>query len=615
MGSARDQAAQERSGSTSQERRRRRRKESKAGREGKETGKSAAKKAAEAAVSGRSSQTAKGEKEKTKGDSSKRKHEKSQKAERIKSSSTRAGGTKVARSKSRSKTDGAKADRAKSDRSKADNGKSAREKKPDRGGSDVAKAISRRSSNGKDAADEPENAKVERAPAKGKPGADKADSGKPSKKDADVAAEKTKQARASSDSEAAETTRNAGREARTTGKAEAGGAISLDVNAASVDAIIDSIDVDVDLAEKAEVGDSALPAAAGARLDGISVGSGSDAGNDADSSCESGSEGTGSSRKAKRRRGSHGGDAGSAKRSSTVRSAGAAGFDSAVSQDLGGASFGPATAAEAGVHASASSSALAVLPEKVRGLLDNPGGLAQEMLALKQSLGVKPATTSQQPPPVPREEPTETVLKMPARLHENLLHRDNVRKLLEKTGLLGASLNEAGHVVVTASTKKGLDKALGVLKRIAYHCQWGCNKDKVTALLADRPARPVTTTVVRLAATSSRLPSHESRLTLQQRKLRIGSQAGMCQCAIEGVPGISRKHCTITLEPDKGAVYVQDLSTNGTYLNGKRLPKPPFKNPQDARVRLFHGDELFFRLRSEGAEELGFVVNLHLLSG
>merc|ERR1719191_540150 len=124
---------------------------------------------------------------------------------------------------------------------------------------------------------------------------------------------------------------------------------------------------------------------------------------------------------------------------------------------------------------------------------------------------------------------------------------------------------------------------------------------------------------VRLAAVSSKLPSHEGRLTNTYRKIRIGTQAGACSLVVEGVPGISRKHCTITFEPEKGAVYVQDLSTNGTFLNGKRLPRPPFKNPQDARVRLFHGDELLFRLRSEGAggavhEELGFVCNIVELS-
>ena len=30
----------------------------------------------------------------------------------------------------------------------------------------------------------------------------------------------------------------------------------------------------------------------------------------------------------------------------------------------------------------------------------------------------------------------------------------------------------------------------------------------------------------------------------------------------------------------------QDVSTNGTYLNGKRLPRPPFKNPADRLMRL-----------------------------
>merc|ERR1719421_113440 len=67
---------------------------------------------------------------------------------------------------------------------------------------------------------------------------------------------------------------------------------------------------------------------------------------------------------------------------------------------------------------------------------------------------------------------------------------------------------------------------------------------------------------------------------------------GVTSIVIDNIPGISRKQCTITFEPHKGACYMQDLSTNGTYLNGKRLPRPPYKNPQDARVRLFHGAEL-----------------------
>jgi len=136
----------------------------------------------------------------------------------------------------------------------------------------------------------------------------------------------------------------------------------------------------------------------------------------------------------------------------------------------------------------------------------------------------------------------------------------------------------------------------------------------VAALLAETPTKPANSVLLRMAATSSRLQSHESRLTFKVRKLRIGSQASACQMVVDGIPGVSRKHCTITFEPEKRACYVQDLSTNGTYLNGKRLPRPPYKNPQDARVRLFHGDELLFRLRGEDSEELGYVVNILELS-
>lgn len=268
-------------------------------------------------------------------------------------------------------------------------------------------------------------------------------------------------------------------------------------------------------------------------------------------------------------------------------------------REMGPAMFGPSFP---------SSSTLALLPEKVRGIVEHQKNLSEELMKLKQGAeargGKEPA----------KEESKETMLRMPPRLHEALLHPDNEPKLLARTGLAAACLNEDGLVVLRGYSRKGLMKALGQLRRVAYHCQWGCTQAKVAALLSERPTKPVNTMVVRLAATSSKLQSFEVRLTNKVRKLRIGTQSGSCQLVVEGIPGLSRKHCTITLEPEKGACYVQDLSTNGTYLNGKRLPRPPYKNIQDARVRVFHGDELFFRLRSEEAEELGYVVNLLELS-
>lgn len=260
------------------------------------------------------------------------------------------------------------------------------------------------------------------------------------------------------------------------------------------------------------------------------------------------------------------------------------------------------------ISAPGSATQLAVLPEKVRGLLDNRDSLAHEVLRMKQAMEALPSLSAASREA--KEEVSETTLRMPPRLHESLLHPDNESQLLARTGLAAVALNEEGLVILRAHTRKGLAKALSQLRRVAYHCQWGCSKTKVAALLADKPAKPAHSMVVRLAATSSRLHSHEARLTPKARKLRVGTQASACQLVIEGIPGLSRRHCTITFEPEKGAVYLQDLSTNGTYLNGKRLPRPPYKNPQDARVRLFHGDEMFFRLRSDDTEELGYVVNL-----
>jgi len=255
---------------------------------------------------------------------------------------------------------------------------------------------------------------------------------------------------------------------------------------------------------------------------------------------------------------------------------------------------------------------LVPLPENVRGILDNQDSLVQDVMRLKQA--VEAHSSQNQAKEEPKDEGNETVLRMPPLLLESLLHPDNNSKLFARTGLVGASLNEDGLVVIRAHSRRDLLKALAQLRRVAYHCQWGCNKSKVSALLSEKPSKPVNTMVVRLAATSSRLQSHEARLTNATRKLRIGAQASACQVIVEGMTGISRKHCTITFEPDKGACYVQDLSTNGTYLNSKRLPRPPYKNPQEARVRLFHGDDIFFRLKSEDSEELGYVVNLLELS-
>ena len=100
----------------------------------------------------------------------------------------------------------------------------------------------------------------------------------------------------------------------------------------------------------------------------------------------------------------------------------------------------------------------------------------------------------------------------------------------------------------------------------------------------------------RLSPLSSKLQGFELRLTVTQPKLRIGKDAKECQLYLNH-SAVSRKHCSITLECERGRVVIQDFSTNGTYLNRRRIPEPPVAatNPSDALARLCHGDELTFR--------------------
>merc|ERR1712060_568360 len=67
---------------------------------------------------------------------------------------------------------------------------------------------------------------------------------------------------------------------------------------------------------------------------------------------------------------------------------------------------------------------------------------------------------------------------------------------------------------------------------------------------------------------------------------------------------VSRRHCE--LEFHKGCVYVCDVSTNGTFLNGRRLPQ---KKGSKNKVLVTHGDELLFKSPDRDGE-FGYMVNL-----
>ena len=65
---------------------------------------------------------------------------------------------------------------------------------------------------------------------------------------------------------------------------------------------------------------------------------------------------------------------------------------------------------------------------------------------------------------------------------------------------------------------------------------------------------------------------------------------------------LDRIRQAIELDIERRGVYVIDASTNGTFLNGRKLPPK-----QSAKVLLIHGDELNLH---GPTSEFGFMVNL-----
>merc|ERR1712050_396480 len=70
-------------------------------------------------------------------------------------------------------------------------------------------------------------------------------------------------------------------------------------------------------------------------------------------------------------------------------------------------------------------------------------------------------------------------------------------------------------------------------------------------------------------------------------------------------PLVSRHHAIVELDAKRGAVYILDCSTNGTFLNGVRLP-----NKTHGKVLLSHGDEVLLKDPNGGDKEFGYHVNL-----
>mmetsp|Transcript_79937 Transcript_79937/g.126079 ORF Transcript_79937/g.126079 Transcript_79937/m.126079 type:complete len:306 (-) Transcript_79937:146-1063(-) len=159
-------------------------------------------------------------------------------------------------------------------------------------------------------------------------------------------------------------------------------------------------------------------------------------------------------------------------------------------------------------------------------------------------------------------------------------------------------LKQGPHAMMKGSPDQ-VRLASKLLARVKTHCAWGCNDEKIKRLLKPRTIEKA---LCRLSPMDSLRPI-DKMLSSAQPRLSIG-KGKECDAVIQDSM-VSRLHCFLELSANKGSVYVTDCSTNGTYLNGVRLP-----SKKQGKVLLSHGDELLLKEPSSGSAEFGYIVNI-----
>jgi len=159
------------------------------------------------------------------------------------------------------------------------------------------------------------------------------------------------------------------------------------------------------------------------------------------------------------------------------------------------------------------------------------------------------------------------------------------------------------RVVKLRGSQEQIKRATRLLQRVMMHCHWGKSEAKVARLLKPKICESV---ICRLSPMNTLRPI-EKTLSSANTVLCIGKEKGNDLVIQDAV--ISRQHCVLELDMERGAVYVIDCSTNGTFLNGVRLPEKT-----TGKVLVSHGDELLFKDPAGGDGEFGYVVCLFELA-
>mmetsp|Transcript_52045 Transcript_52045/g.161116 ORF Transcript_52045/g.161116 Transcript_52045/m.161116 type:complete len:350 (-) Transcript_52045:63-1112(-) len=196
-----------------------------------------------------------------------------------------------------------------------------------------------------------------------------------------------------------------------------------------------------------------------------------------------------------------------------------------------------------------------------------------------------------------RDLPSRSV-PVPKELVEHLMTPEHRQLLTEQSGADVEWAPEEAQVKVRGSAEQ-VKRATRLLQRVLMHCHWGKSEAKVKRLLKPRL---VESAICRLSPMNTLRPA-EKLLSNAQPLLSIGKDKG--NDVVIQDPIISRQHCILELDPERGAIYAIDCSTNGTFLNGIRLPSKTV-----GKVLLSHGDELLFKDPSSGELEFGYILNI-----
>jgi len=190
---------------------------------------------------------------------------------------------------------------------------------------------------------------------------------------------------------------------------------------------------------------------------------------------------------------------------------------------------------------------------------------------------------------------------IPKGLVDCLMTPEHRQLLTEETGACAEWAPDEGKVLLTGSAEQ-VKRAQRLLSRVTTHCHWGKSETKVRRLLKPKIVESVQ---CRLSPMNTLRPA-EKLLSGSRPLLTIGKDKGNDAVIQDAL--VSRAHCVVELDAERGAVYILDCSTNGTFLNGIRLP-----SKQLGKVLLSHGDELLLKDPLSGEQEFGYIVNLNEL--